>query len=50
MYQTKPVMENIKVNENALVYEDDNCVILYDFWGEYGNFGFQIYNKGEENI
>lgn len=50
MYQTKPMTDDITVNENALVYEDDNCVILYDFWGEYGDFGFQIYNKGAENI
>ena len=50
MYQTKPLTDDIVVNENSLLYEDDNCVILYDFWGEYGNFDFLIYNKGEENI
>lgn len=50
MYQTKPVNDDITVNENSMVYEDDNCVILYDFWGEYGDFGFLIYNKGDENL
>ena len=50
MYQTKPMTENIKINENALIYEDDNCIILYDFWKEKGDIGFVIYNKNMENL
>lgn len=50
MYQTKPISEDIKTYENKIVYEDDNCTILYDFWGEFGNAGFLIYNKSSENI
>ncbi len=50
MYHTKPVNDNIIVNENTLIFEDEHCVILYDFWGEYGDFGFLVYNKGDENI
>lgn len=50
MYQTKPSSENIKVYENKIVYEDDKCSIMYDFWSEYGNAGFIIYNKSLENL
>ena len=50
MYQTKPITENIEVNENALKFEDDNCVILYDFWGENGDMGFVIHNKTDQNL
>ena len=50
MYQTKPITKNIEVNENALRFEDDNCVILYDFWGESGDIGFILYNKNTENL
>ena len=50
IYQTKPVEENIAINDNVLVFEDDNCVISYNFWKEGGDFGFKIYNKNSENI
>lgn len=50
MYQTQPMSDNIIVNENALVYEDDNCAIIYDFWGENGDFSFVINNKTTENL
>ena len=50
IYQTKPVEENIAVNDNGVVFEDDNCVISYNFWKEGGDFGFKIYNKNSENI
>ena len=50
MYQTIPISEDIKTYENKIVYEDDNCTILYDFWGEFGNIGFMIYNKSSDNL
>jgi len=50
IYQIKPISEDIKVYENTMVYEDDNCTIMYDFWGEYGNIGFTIYNKNSEEL
>lgn len=49
MYQTKPISD-IQVKDNTLVYEDDNCVIYYDFWKNYGEMGFVFYNKTSENI
>ena len=50
MYQTKPTSEDIKIYENKIVYEDDNCSVLYDFWGKFGDIGFMIYNKSSENL
>lgn len=42
--------EKIKVKENNLVYEDQNCIISYDFWGNLGNIGYKFYNKTDQNI
>ena len=50
MYQTKPISENVKVKNNAIVYEDDYCIISYDFWKEGGDIGFIIYNKNTDNL
>lgn len=50
VYQTRPITNNITVNDNVLVYEDANCVVSYNFWKENGDFGFKIYNKNSENI
>jgi len=35
---------------NRLVYEDDNCKVSYNFWGQGGNIGFSFYNKTDRNI
>lgn len=50
MYQTEPITARVEINDNVLVYEDDNCVVSYNFWRENGDFGFKIYNKNTENI
>ena len=42
--------DKINVKENALVYEDQNCTISYNFWGNEGNIGFQFFNKTDKNI
>ena len=44
VYEVKPD-ENIQQETNSLIYEDDNCKILYDLWEQNGNIGFRIYNK-----
>ena len=49
VYKAVPTDKSIKT-DNYLIYEDDNCKISYDFWGEGGNIGFYIYNKTDENI
>jgi len=41
---------NITVKDNLLVYEDNNCKVLYNLWDDGGSVGFQFYNKTEKNI
>lgn len=49
VYKVVPT-EKIVLNENQLVYEDDNCKVSYHLWDEGGNIGFIFYNKSEQNI
>lgn len=42
--------QNLSTKENALVYEDENCRVLYNLWEDGGNVGFQFYNKTEEPL
>ena len=41
---------NITMKDNLLVYEDNNCKVFYNLWGDGGSVGFQFYNKTEINI
>jgi hypothetical protein len=49
VYKVQPINDLSKSN-NSLVYEDTNCKIQYDFWGEGGNVGFMLYNKSDKDI
>lgn len=49
VYQTNSKTVQLKDN-NALVFEDNNCRISYNLWGKYGNAGFSFYNKTNETI
>ena len=49
MYQAQPISD-ISMQENCMVFEDENCQILYNFWKEYGEIGFVFHNKTSENI
>ncbi len=49
VYRASP-SDKTTIKDNYLVYEDENCQVLYNFWGEGGNVGFQFYNKTETNI
>jgi len=42
--------EKLKVKDNNIVFEDENCRISYNLWGNGGNIGFQFFNKTEKNI
>lgn len=42
--------EKMNVKENSLVYEDQNCIISYNFWQNEGNIGFRFFNKTDKNI
>lgn len=42
--------QNLNTTEDATVYEDGNCIILYSFWAETGDPGFLFYNKSDKII
>ena len=43
-------ISSVSKTGDALVYEDENCKVSYNFWGQGGNAGFYFYNKTAENI
>lgn len=49
MYQTQPISD-ITMRENCMVFEDENCEVVYNFWKECGEIGFVFYNKTNENL
>jgi len=49
VFNTAPTGD-MKVSDELLIYEDLNCMVSYDLWGQGGNIGFQFYNKTDENI
>ena len=49
VYQAVP-SGNVKQTDGTLIYEDNNCKILYSFWGEFGDMSFRFYNKTRDNI
>lgn len=42
--------DDVERRNDSLVYEDGQCIISYNLWGNYGNAGFMFYNKTDENI
>ena len=51
VYETRPLPgTQVERGDGVLVYEDENCRVLYDFWTDGGNAGFAIYNKTGENL
>ncbi len=46
----KAETENLQKQKDALVFEDDNCKIIYNLWAENGNIGFIFYNKSDKLI
>lgn len=50
VYKVTPADNNVTKKNNGLVYEDANCVVNYNLWGENGDFSFTFYNKTNEPI
>ena len=42
--------EETKVNENNMIFENEHIKVIYNFWGDYGNSSFLIFNKTDSNI
>ncbi len=51
-YQVCQVSTDNKIifNDSLFGYEDDNCRIDYDLWGEGGRVCFSVFNKTDENL
>lgn len=49
VYKTEP-SDQLMQEEESLFYEDENCIVYYNLWGEGGNIGFRFYNKTSENL
>lgn len=42
--------DNIIQENDFLIYEDENCEIVYNLWNNGGNIGFIFQNNSDENI
>ena len=49
VYQATPSTE-LTFEQNALVYDDENCEVVYNLWSEGGSIGFSFYNKTDHDI
>lgn len=49
MYKTKS-SDNTTLRDNKLIYEDENCEVSYDLWGDGGDIGFRLFNKTDKNL
>ena len=38
------------INDNKIMFEDNNCKVYYNLWNEGGDVGFSIYNKTESDL
>lgn len=50
VYETTPITNGLQSGTDVLVYENSDCVVLYNFWADHGNAGFAILNKTDKNI
>lgn len=50
VYDTVALTKGVEKKGSVLVYEDENCSVVYDFWIDNGNAGFSIINKTGKNI
>lgn len=49
IYKTMPDAKTT-VKGSSLVFEDNNCSVIYDLWDESGDIGFVFYNQTDKNI
>lgn len=47
---TTQAEDGIKVENSIMIFENEDLVITYDFWGELGDASFSVFNKTEKNI
>lgn len=42
--------ENMTQRDNSLIYENEDCRVMYNFWSNRGEVKFAIYNKTDKDI
>ena len=42
--------EQMEVTDNAIIFENDDCTVLYDLWANGGNMSFLFTNKTDNSI
>ena len=42
--------ETVQHGKNNLIYDNEDCSVIYNLWGVNGNPGFIVYNHTDENI
>lgn len=48
VYNTKST--NLVENDNFLVYENEDCKVIYNLWAKGGNIGFVVKNKTDKDL
>lgn len=49
-YQTYSVDSNLNQKDNSLVFENEDCKVMYNLWSENGSLGFVFINKTDKDI
>ena len=49
VYEAEPLTEMQQEND-ALVFENEHCVITYNLWNENGDPGFELFNKTDKTL
>jgi len=50
VFETEATTEEVERHSNALIYEDENCLVSYNFWGENGDLSFSLKNKTDQPL
>ena len=49
-YQVYGIESNLNQNDNSLVFENEDCKVMYNLWSENGSLSFIFMNKTDKDI
>ena len=49
-YQVYDVDSSLNQNDNSLVFENEDCKVMYNLWSEDGSLSFVFMNKTDKDI
>jgi hypothetical protein len=50
LLSAQPSTKDILLTQSSFKYSNEDCIILYNFWKDYGDPGFAVYNNSNETI